>query len=84
MKRRLWLQWVLASAIGCAVVSTVARRVSMAVGGAAGDAMGPLVAEVVVGALALGGVMLGIAVGPVASRSSHVGLWQQLTHPRPS
>ena len=40
--------------------------------------MGPLVAEVVVGALALGGVMLGIAVGPVASRSSHVGLWDQL------
>ena len=63
MKRGLWLQWVLASAVGCAVVSTVARRVSMAVGGAAGDAMGPLVAEFVVGGLALGGVMLGIAVG---------------------
>ncbi|MCY4398889.1 MAG: hypothetical protein OXE96_06010 [Gemmatimonadetes bacterium] len=62
-RRRLWLQWVLASAVGCAVVSTVARRVSMAAGGAAGDVMGPLVAEVVVGALALGGVMLGIAVG---------------------
>ena len=63
IKRGLWLRWVLASAIGCAVVSTVARRVSMAVGGVAGDAMGPLVAEAVVGALALGGVMLGIAVG---------------------
>ena len=53
-RRRLWLQWVLASAVGCAVISSVARRVSMAAGGAAGDAMG----RVVVGALALGGVML--------------------------
>ena len=57
-KRRLWLLWVLSSAVGCAVVSTVARRVSMAAGAAAGDAMGPLVAKVVVVALALGGVML--------------------------
>lgn len=62
-KRGVWLRWVLASAVGCAVVSAVARRVSMAAGGAVGDAVGPVAAEVVVGALALGLVMFGIAVG---------------------
>ena len=60
--RQLWLRWIAAGALGGALVAFVVRRVSLAAGDAVGDAFGLVAAEVVVGALALGGVMLGIAV----------------------
>ena len=58
----LWLAWIAAGAIGATLTAFVARRVSLAAGDAAGEAFGLVAAEVVVGALALGTVMLGIAV----------------------
>ncbi|MDE2794220.1 MAG: hypothetical protein OXL34_05310 [Gemmatimonadota bacterium] len=62
-KLGLWLQWIGASAIGGFVFAVLARRVSMAAGGTIGDSFGPVAAEVVIGALALGGIMVGIAAG---------------------
>ena len=59
----LWLQWIGVSAIGGFVFAVVARRVSMGAGGIIGDSFGPVAAEVVIGALALGGIMVGIAAG---------------------
>ena len=59
----LWLQWVGASAIGGFVFAVLARRVSMGAGGVIGDSLGPVAAEVVIGALALGGIMVGIGAG---------------------
>ena len=60
----LWLRWIVASAIGGFVFAIAARRWSVAAGGSVWDSMGPVVAEIVIGALALGGIMAGIAVGP--------------------
>ncbi len=59
----LWMQWIGVSAIGGFVFAVVARRVSLAAGGTIGDSFGPVAAEVVIGALALGGIMAGIAAG---------------------
>ena len=59
----LWLQWIAVSAIGGFVFAVVARRVSLGAGGIIGDSFGPVAAEVVIGALALGGIMVGIAAG---------------------
>lgn len=59
----IWLQWIGVSAIGGFVFAVVARRVSMGAGGIIGDSFGPVAAEVVIGALALGGIMVGIAAG---------------------
>lgn len=59
----LWLRWTGASAIGGFLFAVAARRVSMAAGGNIGDSFGPVAAEVVIGALALGGIMAGIAAG---------------------
>ena len=61
--RGLWLRWISASAVGGFVFAVVARRVSMAAGGSVWESMGPVVAEIVIGALALGGIMAGIAAG---------------------
>lgn len=61
--RRLWMQWVLASALGGLLFAFFVRSVSMAMGAAVGGAAGAVAAEAVVGALALGGIMLGIATG---------------------
>lgn len=59
----MWTQWVVASALGGLVFAFFVRLVSMAAGSAVGDAAGAVAAEAVVGALALGGIMLGIATG---------------------
>ena len=71
-KWSLWLQWTLASGVGAGVFASVARPVSMALGGGAGQAMGPIVAEAVTGALALGGVMLGIGIGQCLVVRRHI------------
>ena len=59
--RRLWWRWVGASALGAAGFAFAARPISLAVGGATGEALGAVAAESVTGALVLGGVMLGMA-----------------------
>ena len=76
----LWLQWIGASAIGGFVFAVVARRMSMGAGGIIGDSFGPVAAEVVIGALALGGIMVGIAAGQwlVARRSVPWAGWMVL------
>lgn len=59
----LWLRWVLAGALGGAAVAGTARRVSIAAGGSVWEVLGGVAGETVVGALALGGTMAGIAAG---------------------
>ena len=56
------VRWVLASAAGMAVAGAVARPLSYLVGGAAHEALGSVVGEAVVGAVAGGGVLGGIAL----------------------
>ncbi len=75
---RLWLAWVLASGIGGMVFARVARSVSLGAGGVVGDAAGPVAAEAVIGALVLGGIMLGIAAGQwlvIRRRVPWAGAW---------
>ena len=76
--RGLWVRWVGASAIGGFVFAVAARRVSMAAGGSLGEALGPVAVEVLIGALALGGIMAGIAVGQwlVVGRRVAWALWR--------
>ena len=62
-KRRLWLAWVVASGAGGWICAIFARPVSIAVGGAVGSVLGPVAAEAAVGALAMGGVLFGVAAG---------------------
>lgn len=45
------------------MLAVLARPVSIAVGGGVGSVLGPIAAEAAVGALAMGGVMLGVAAG---------------------
>ena len=71
-RKGLWLRWISASALGGVVLAHVARRVSMAAGGAVGDALGPVAAETAVGALALGGMMAGLSVGQWLVIRQHV------------
>ena len=59
----LRLRWVLSSALGGLLVARVARRVSIAAGGSVWETLGGVAGEAVVGALALGGIMAGIAAG---------------------
>ena len=59
--RGLWLRWIAASAVGGFLFAVAVRRASMAAGDSVWE-MGPVVAEIVIGALALGGIMAGIAV----------------------
>ena len=59
----LRLRWLLASALGGLLVARVARRVSMVAGGSVWETLGGVAGEAVVGALALGGIMAGIAAG---------------------
>ena len=59
--RRLWLRWIVGSAAGGFVFAVTVRRASTAAGDSVWE-MGPVVAEIVIGALALGGIMAGIAV----------------------
>ncbi|MDE2806101.1 MAG: hypothetical protein OXN18_13240 [Gemmatimonadota bacterium] len=61
--RALWLAWILASGVGGWICAIFARPVSIAVGGVVGNVLGPIAAEAAVGALAMGGVLLGVAVG---------------------
>ena len=68
--RGLWLRWVLASALGGVVFARVARRVSMA----AGNSVGDVAAETVMGALALGGIMAGVVAAVVATALSGIAL----------
>ena len=63
VKRRLWLAWIVASAVGGWVCAIFARPVSVAVGGVVGNVLGPIAAEAAVGALAMGGILLGVALG---------------------
>ena len=56
------IRWVLASAAGMAVAAAVARPLSYLVGGAAHEAFGSVVGEAVVGTVAGGGVLGGIAL----------------------
>ena len=61
-RRAFRIRWVLASAAGMAVAGAVARPLSYLVGGAAHEAFGGVVGEAVVGAVAGGGVLGGIAL----------------------
>lgn len=63
MKRRLWFAWIAASGVGGWICGIFARPVSIAVGGAVASVLGPVAAEAAVGALAMGGILLGVAVG---------------------
>lgn len=72
MNRRLWTRWVVASTLGGLVFASFVRLVSLAAGGAVGEAAGAVAAEAVVGALALGGIMLGIATGQWVVIRRHV------------
>ena len=63
LNRRLWTQWVVASALGGLVFAFVVRLVSTGAGGSVGESLGAMAAEVVIGASALGAIMLGIATG---------------------
>ena len=65
-KGRDWSAWtlgVLASAVGAGVAAFVARRLSEPLGLAVGEAMGPVLAEVAIGALVMGAMTLGVAPG---------------------
>ena len=65
-KARDWRAWalgVLASAVGTGVAAFVARRLSEPLGLAVGEAMGPVLAEVAIGALVMGAMTLGVAPG---------------------
>ena len=53
-----WAQGVLASAVGAGVAAYVARRLSEPLGVAVGEALGPIAAEVAIGALVMGGMTL--------------------------
>ena len=53
----------MASGVGGWISAIFARPVSIAVGGALGDVLGPVAAEAAVGALAMGGILFGVAVG---------------------
>ena len=59
--RRLWLRWIVGSAVGGFVFALVVRQVSMGAGDSVWE-LGPVVAEIVIGAVALGGIMAGIAM----------------------
>ena len=59
--RRLWVRWIVGSAVGGFVFAVVVRQASTAVGDYVWE-MGPVVAEIVIGAVALGGIMAGIAM----------------------
>ena len=56
------VRWVLASAAGMAVAAAVARPLSYLVGGAAHDALGPVFGEAIVGVVAGGGTLGGVAL----------------------
>lgn len=58
-----WLQGVLAAAAGAGVAAFAARRLSVPLGWAVGEAIGDVAAEVAIGALVLGGMTLGVAPG---------------------
>ena len=55
------MRWIVGSAVGGFVFAVVVRQASTAVGDSVWE-MGPVVAEIVIGAVALGGIMAGIAV----------------------
>ena len=61
--RRAWPLGVLASAVGAVVASYLARLLSGPLGIAVGEAIGPVAAEVAIGALVVGGMTLGVAPG---------------------
>lgn len=63
VKRRLWVGWIAASTVGGWICAVFARRASIAAGGVVGDILGPIAAEAAVGALAMGGILLGVAAG---------------------
>lgn len=56
------IRWVLASAAGMAVAAAIARPLSYLVGGMAHEAMGPVFGEAVVGVVAGGGTLGGVAI----------------------
>ena len=56
------IRWILASAAGMAVAAAVARPLSYLVGGAAHDALGPVFGEAIVGVVAGGGTLGGVAL----------------------
>ncbi|MDE2882790.1 MAG: hypothetical protein OXP70_13095, partial [Acidobacteriota bacterium] len=60
--RSFRIRWILASAVGMAVAAAVARPLSYLVGGAAHDALGPVFGEAIVGVVAGGGTLGGVAL----------------------
>lgn len=60
---KAWLRGMLVAAAGGGVAAFVGRRVSEPLGWAVGEALGDVAAEVVIGALVLGGMTLGVAPG---------------------
>ena len=61
--RAFRIRWVLASAAGMAVAGAAARPLSYLVGGAAHEALGSVFGEAVVGVVAGGGTLGGVALG---------------------
>ena len=55
------MRWIVGSAVGGFVFAVVVRQASTAAGDSVWE-LGPVVAEIVIGAVALGGIMAGIAV----------------------
>ncbi len=60
--RSFGIRWILASAVGMAVAAAVARPLSYLVGSATHDALGPVFGEAIVGVVAGGGTLGGVAL----------------------
>lgn len=69
-KGQFWLLWVLASAVGGVIVAPIVGSAAFTVGDAVGDVGSFVLAEVALGAVALGGFMtvLALAQWPILSR----------------
>ena len=75
---RFRIHWILASAAGMAVAGAVARPLSYLVGGAAHEALGPVFGEAVVGVVAGGGALGGVALAQwplLRGRVAWAGRW---------
>ena len=59
---RFWIRWILASVAGMAVAGSVARPLSYFVGGVAHEGLGAVFGEAVVGVVAGGGTLGGVAL----------------------
>lgn len=78
MGRGFRIRWILASAAGMAVAATVARPLSYVVGGLAHEGLGAVPGEAVVGVVAGGGTLGGVALAQwllLRGRVAWAGRW---------